>query len=94
MDGFLVDVGDTSHVAHHLYELLTDADCYQRMSRAAACLYNNKDFLTVSNAICWLFLAHRLLEPEAIEGYYGEVKALAYRATVSQKVSRESHEKR
>lgn len=80
LDGFLVDGGDTMHVAHHLYGLLTDADLYQRMSRAAACLYNNQDYLTVSNAICWLFLALWLLEKGHIEGYYRQVKMLASHA--------------
>lgn len=90
VDGFLIDVGDTTQVAHHLSELLTDADRYQRMSRAAACLYNNTDYLTASNAICWLFLALWLLEKGTIEGYYRDVKALAYRAAALQQVSREN----
>lgn len=83
-DGFLVDTGDTTHIAHHLYELLTDVAMYQRMSRAAACLYNNKDFLTVSNAICWLFLAWWLVEKGEIGGYYRDVKTLAYHFSTSQ----------
>lgn len=84
LDGFLVDAGDTLHVAHHLYGLLTDADHYQQMSRAAACLYNNQDYLTVSNAICWLFLALWLLEKGHIEGYYRSVKTLASQAACSE----------
>jgi glycosyltransferase involved in cell wall biosynthesis len=78
VDGFLVDVGDTTQVAHHLYTLLTSTHDYQRMSRAAACLYNT-DYLTVSNAICWLFLALGLLEKGTVEGHYQDVKALAQR---------------
>jgi glycosyltransferase involved in cell wall biosynthesis len=56
VDGYLADIGETKQVAGHLYALLTDTENYQRMSRAAACLYN-KDYLTVSSAIGWLFLA-------------------------------------
>lgn len=77
-NGFLIDTGDTTHIASHLYELLTNPTTYQRMSRAASCLYNNKDYLTVSNAICWLFLSHWLLEKGKMEGYYHYAKELAY----------------
>ena len=74
LDGFLVDVGDPLHVAHHLYGLLTDADLYQRMSRAVACLYNNQEYLTVSNALRWLFLALWLLEKGPLEGIIARLK--------------------
>lgn len=67
LDGFLVDVGDPLHVARHLSGLLTDAELYQRMIRAAVCLCNTQDYLTVSNAICWLFLVPWLLEKGHIE---------------------------
>jgi glycosyltransferase involved in cell wall biosynthesis len=92
LDGFLVDVGDHLHVVHHLYRLLTDADLSQRMSRAAACLYNNQEYLTVSNAICWLFLALWLLEKGRIEGYYRSVKTLASQAASLERLQDE-HEK-
>lgn len=87
IDGYLVDVGNTGQVASHLYELLTNTENYQRMSRAATCLYN-KDCLVVSNAICWLFLAHSLLEHGKIEGYYQYVKELA-RQDFADKVGRQ-----
>jgi glycosyltransferase involved in cell wall biosynthesis len=77
-NGFLIDTGDTTHIASHLYELLTNPTTYQRMSRAASCLYNNKDYFTVSNAICWLFLALWLLEKGKMEGHYHNAKELAY----------------
>ena len=54
------------------------------MSRAASCLHNNKDYLTVSNAICWLFLSHWLLEKGKMEGYYRYAKELAYHAFAPQ----------
>ncbi len=79
-NGFLIDAGDTSHIATHLCELLTNPATYQRVSKAAACLYNSKDYLTVSNAICWLFLAVWLLERGPMEGYYHYAKELAYRS--------------
>jgi glycosyltransferase involved in cell wall biosynthesis len=91
VDGFLVDVGDTAHVAHHLSELLTDTDLYRRISNAAAYLHNNTDFLTVSNAICWLFLALWLLEKGEIEGYYQDVKTLASHSSTTQQTFQEKH---
>src|SRR2546421_12326237 len=49
--GHLVEVGDITQVAQHLYDLLTDESHYQRMSKAAAELAG-KDYLTIPNAIC------------------------------------------
>ncbi|QBD77695.1 glycosyltransferase [Ktedonosporobacter rubrisoli] len=74
--GYLVEVGNTAQVAEHLYELLTDEQQYQQMSAAAA-ERANKDYLTVANAICWLYLAHQLLTDEPLDGQYQWVKALA-----------------
>lgn len=76
INGYLVTVGDTSQVAQHLYELLTDGDKYQRLSRAALD-YADKDYLTIPNAICWLYLAVQSLKGEQMEGHYQWVKALA-----------------
>lgn len=78
LDGFLVEVGDTQQVARHLYELLTNNDLYWKMSLAAADLAS-RDYRTVPNAICWLFLAVYLLEHGKIDGQHQEVKALAHR---------------
>lgn len=78
VDGFLVDVGDTIQVAQHLYKLLTDNDTYQQMCKHAACLYN-RDYLTIANAICWLYLALWLLKEEEFEGCYQYVKEVASR---------------
>ncbi|GAC1520820.1 MAG: glycosyltransferase [Ktedonobacteraceae bacterium] len=78
LDGYLVEVGDTGQVARHLYDLLTNDDLYQKMSLAAASLAS-KDYRTVPNAICWLFLAVYLLEHVKIEGHYQSVKAWAHR---------------
>ena len=74
--GYLVETGNTAQVAQHLYNLLTDDLLYQSMSSASATLAN-RDYLTVSNAICWLYLALELLDQETIEGNYQWVKALA-----------------
>jgi glycosyltransferase involved in cell wall biosynthesis len=74
--GHLVEVGDTTQVAQHLYDLLTDKSKYQRMSTAAAELAG-KDYLTIPNAICWLYLALESLSNEKLEGHYQWVKTLA-----------------
>jgi len=77
MNGYLVEVGDTAQVARHLYDLLTNDDLYHNMSMAAPYLVS-KDYHTVPNALCWLFLAVYLLEHEKIEGHYQSVKELAH----------------
>ena len=74
--GHLVEVGDTTQVAQHLYDLLTDKSKYQRMSTAATELAG-KDYLTIPNAICWLYLALQSLSNETLEGHYQWVKTLA-----------------
>ena len=74
--GYLVEVGDTTRVAQRLYDLLTDEDKYQTMSEAAIA-HAGKDYLTIPNALCWLFLALQLLHGEHMEGCYQWVKTLA-----------------
>jgi glycosyltransferase involved in cell wall biosynthesis len=77
IDGYLVEeVGDTTRVAQHLYNLLTDQSLYARMCRAAEARAN-RDYLTIPNAICWLYLALKLVNGEPLEGHYQWVKALA-----------------
>jgi alpha,alpha-trehalose phosphorylase (configuration-retaining) len=76
--GYLVEVGDTTQVAQRLYDLLTDTSRYQCMSEAAAELAD-RDYLTIPNAICWLYLALQLVNGEKLEGHYQWVKALAER---------------
>jgi glycosyltransferase involved in cell wall biosynthesis len=79
VNGYLVDVGHTTRVAEHLYHLLHDAEHYQRMCQAAVELAG-KDYLTIPNAICWLYMSMKLLNGEKIEGNYQWVKALAQEA--------------
>ncbi|GCE22668.1 glycosyltransferase [Dictyobacter kobayashii] len=74
--GYLVETGNTSQVAKHLFDLLTDEMLYGSMSSAAATLAN-RDYLTIPNAICWLYLATAMLDEENIQGNYQWVKALA-----------------
>ena len=74
--GYLVDVHNTTQVAKHLYALFTDTDLYQHMSSAASTSVNT-DYLTVSNAICWLYLALNLVNDEPQEGHYQWVKPMA-----------------
>jgi glycosyltransferase involved in cell wall biosynthesis len=76
VNGYLVDVGHTSRVAEHLHHLLHDTEHYQRMCQAAVELAG-KDYLTIPNAICWLYMSMKLLNGEKIEGNYQWVKALA-----------------
>lgn len=49
------------------------------MSQAAPYLAS-KDYLTVPNAVCWLFLALSLLEHGKIKGNYQSVLEMARRA--------------
>ncbi len=79
--GHLVDIGDTTQVAQHLYTLLTDEGKYQRMCKAAGELAN-KDYLTIPNAICWLYMSLQFLKGESMDGQYQWVKALAQQQSV------------
>ena len=85
INGYLVDVGHTSRVAEHLYHLLHDAEHYQRMCQAAVELAG-KDYLTIPNAICWLYLSMQLLNGDKLEGNYQWVKTLAQEYGQSQEV--------
>ncbi len=76
LNGYLVEVGNTTQVAQHLYDLLVDQAHYKNMSLAATDLAG-KDYLTVPNAICWLYMAMLLLSEAEIDGNYQWVRALA-----------------
>lgn len=76
INGYLVESGDTTKVSEHLYDLFVDEELYLRMSEAAESQYN-KDYLTASNAICWLYLSVALLSGETITGDFQWVKNLA-----------------
>lgn len=64
--GFLVEPGDSSAVAKHLYHLFTDADAYDEMSNYAE-NHVSDEVSTVGNAVSWLYLAHRLSKGEKLE---------------------------
>jgi glycosyltransferase involved in cell wall biosynthesis len=64
--GFLVGVGDSDAVAKHLFELFTDQDLYDNMSSYAAS-HVSDEVSTVGNALCWLYLAHKLAKGETVE---------------------------
>ena len=87
--GHLVDVGNTTLVALHLYDLLTDQQRYQTMSEAAA-QQANRDYLTIPNTISWLYLAVTLLQGEKIDGNYQWVPVLA-RQFQTQQQSAQGH---
>ncbi len=76
--GYLVTPGDTKKVAEFLYELSTNKKKYDKMSAAAA-KYASKDYLTVPNALCWLYLSVRLMKEGKVTGNYQWVLDLAHK---------------
>lgn len=84
--GYLVDIGNTTLVALHLYDLLTDQQRYQTMSEAAA-RQANRDYLTIPNVISWLYLAVTLLEGIQIDGHYQWVLELARQFQIQQQAA-------
>ncbi|KAG7404188.1 Trehalose phosphorylase [Fusarium oxysporum f. sp. rapae] len=58
INGFLVEPGDWKAVAHHLMNLFTNDDLYERMSDAARAGVSD-EVGTVSNALCWFYLASK-----------------------------------
>jgi hypothetical protein len=77
VNGYLVEPGDTDQVAAHMFDLLTDKKLYAKMSKAAEELAN-QDYLTVPNAMLWLFLSVMLLKGEDLGGNYEWVKKLSH----------------
>ncbi|KIJ23622.1 glycosyltransferase family 4 protein [Sphaerobolus stellatus SS14] len=74
--GFLTDYGDTTTVAKHLYELWTDHDLYERMSKFAR--ENVSDEVgTVGNALCWLYLAATFARGEKLKPHGAWINDLA-----------------
>ncbi len=76
LNGHLVEVGATTEVAQHLFTLLTDKAIYAAESKAATD-FANMDYLTIPNAICWLYLSLQLLKGVEMNGQYQWVKGLA-----------------
>ncbi len=76
LNGHLVEVGATTEVANHLFTLLTDEAVYAAESKAATD-FANADYLTVPNALCWLYLSLQLLKGAEMNGQYQWVKGLA-----------------
>ncbi|PNP84967.1 hypothetical protein FNYG_01664 [Fusarium nygamai] len=58
INGFLVEPGDWMAVASHLMDLFTDDSLYDRMSYAARTGVSD-EVGTVSNALCWFYLASK-----------------------------------
>jgi glycosyltransferase involved in cell wall biosynthesis len=61
INGFLVEPGDWRAVAHHLMNLFTNNDLYERMSYSARTGVSD-EVGTVSNALCWFYLALKWTE--------------------------------
>ncbi|WKT52466.1 hypothetical protein QSH57_002980 [Fusarium oxysporum f. sp. vasinfectum] len=58
VNGFLVEPGDWKAVASHLMDLFTNNALYERMSYAARTGVSD-EVGTVSNALCWFYLASK-----------------------------------
>ena len=65
-NGFLVEVGDREAVAQHLFDLWTDQDLYDRMSKTALESVSD-EVTTVGNALCWLYLASHLTAGKSVQ---------------------------
>lgn len=64
--GYLCEVGDNAAVAKHLYDLYTDDELYNKMSKFAK--ENVSDEVgTVGNAAAWLYLAAMYSRGEKIK---------------------------
>ncbi|KAG9125417.1 hypothetical protein FRC07_007692 [Ceratobasidium sp. 392] len=64
--GYLVDVGDTTAVANHLYDLWTNRELYNTMSEFAR---NNvsDEVSTIGNALSWLYLGSKYSKGEYLK---------------------------
>jgi glycosyltransferase involved in cell wall biosynthesis len=58
-NGYLVKVGDADDVAAKAFELLNNEKKYQQMSEYAKHSVSD-EVCTVGNAVCWMYLAHKL----------------------------------
>lgn len=65
-NGFLVDIGDTDAVADHLFELWTDDELYERLSKYGR--ENISDEVsTCGNVLNWLYLASKFTKGEPVK---------------------------
>lgn len=62
-DGFLVEPGDHEGVAKHLMDIFSSHELWQDMSHAAATGVSD-EVGTVGNALCWYYLAAKLVTAE------------------------------
>lgn len=65
-NGFIVDVGDTDAVAHHLFELCTDNELWMKMHKFALA-HVCDEVSTVGNSLNYLYLASKLSKGVMIE---------------------------
>lgn len=66
-NGYLVEVGDVSAVAEKAFLLLNDEKRWRSMSEYARRSVSD-EVCTVGNALCWMYLAHKLASGECIRG--------------------------
>ncbi len=75
LSGFVLPRGKVKEVVERLYQLLTDDQKYQEMSKNARELLS-PDLLTVSNTSSWLWLANELLEKGSLSPKGKYIKVL------------------
>lgn len=63
-NAFLVEPDDFEAVAQHLVEIFSNRELWERTSHAAATGVSD-EFGTVSNALCWYYLAIKLTAARA-----------------------------
>lgn len=79
VNAFVVPVGKTQQVAQHLFNLLSDEQLYERMSRAAREKVSS-EFFTVNNVTCWLFMCNELIEKGEMKPNGRHIMDLMYEA--------------
>ncbi|KAL9655602.1 hypothetical protein ABK040_002266 [Willaertia magna] len=70
---FVIERGNTKEVADKLYQLLTDNQLYETMSRSAKEKLKY-EFFTVNNTMQWIYMACKLLEDGYFNGNCEHVK--------------------
>ncbi|KAI5785702.1 putative trehalose synthase [Pyronema domesticum] len=67
-NGYLVKVGDSTACAERMFELMNNERKWREMSEYAKRSVSD-EVGTVGNAVCWMYLAHKLANGEKVEGH-------------------------